>query len=482
MQTKIVDVAIFGGGVVGSAIFNALVRSGYSAILLEIGNDLSLGASKANSGIVHGGFDAKPGTLKARFNVEGNAMFPQMCKRLGVPLKQCGAYVVGNDLNVIQNLYERGKVNGVTGLEILNREKLLSRIPNLQDGVTCGLFCKNSYIVSPYLLNICLAEEGVLNGGNVLFNYKAKRIKLNDASVKKITNDDVWHITNEEIRVFARNIVNASGSGYNNVAKLIGSEQYDVTFKRGEYYVLDHSEKDLVSSTIFPLPTEHGKGVLVTPTIDGNILVGPTSYESDDSTITTKIGLNSVKVKSNSIIKNVDLSKAIRVFSGVRTIVGDDFVVEKSKLKKNVINVAGICSPGLSSAPAIAKYVVELLGFKYDISVKNKKLIPYTNLNNLSESEKNKLIKQNPDYGKIICKCENISKGEIIDAINRPIRPYSTDGIKRRVRPGMGRCQGAFCLDRVISILSEQNNVQKNTICKENLGSEIIVSKVKEVQ
>lgn len=473
MQTKIFDVAIFGGGVVGSAIFNALVKSGYSAVLLEKGSDLSVGASKANSGIVHGGFDAKPGTLKARFNVEGNKMYPEMCMRLGVPLRKCGAYVVGNDITVVNELYKRGQINGVSGLKILDRKQLLSNIPNLQEGVTFGLYCSESYIVSPYMLTICLAEEGVLNGGSVLFDYDAKKIKRNN---------DIWEITDGKTLIQAHSIVNVSGSGYNDLAKIIGAEQYPIEYKRGEYYVLDHSERDLVRATIFPLPSQHGKGVLVTPTIDGNILVGPTSYESDDSTITTKQGLNSVKEKSATIIKNVDLSKAIRVFSGVRSIIGDDFVIEKSKRVQNVVNVAGICSPGLTSAPAIAKYVVGLLGLKYDINKKVKKLKPYTNLNNLSESEKNKLIRLNPDYGKIICKCENISKGEIIDAINRPIRPTTTDGIKRRVRPGMGRCQGSFCLDRVIKILSEQNKVEKTTIRKENSGSEIIVSKVKEVQ
>ena len=482
MQTKVIDVAVLGGGVVGSAIFNALVKSGYSTILLEKGGDLAVGASKANSGLVHAGFDAKPGTLKARFNVEGNKMYPEMCKRLGLPLKKCGAYVVGNDKNVVEDLLNRGVKNGVDGLSLLTEKELKQRIPNIQEGITCGLFSENSYIVNPYLLTICLAEEGVVNGGSVLLNYEAKRIKLNDTSVKKITNEDVWHITNDDIRVFARHIINCCGNNYNEVAKLIGAEQYNIEFKRGEYYVLDHSEQNLVSSTIFPLPSQHGKGVLVTPTIDGNVLVGPTSYLSDTSTKTTKEGLNSVKEKSGQLIKDVNLSKAIRVFSGVRAIVGDDFVIEKSKLAKNVINVAGICSPGLSSAPAIAKYVVELLGFKYNPNVKTTKIKPYTNLNILTESQKNKLIKQNPDYGKIVCKCENISKGEIVDAINRPIKCTTTDGIKKRVRPGMGRCQGAFCLDRVISILAEENHIPKEKITKENCGSEIIVSKIKEVQ
>ena len=258
----------------------------------------------------------------------------------------------------------------------------------------------------------------------------------------------------------------------------MGTEIYETEFRRGEYYVLDHSEKDIVPSTVFPMPSDAGKGVLVTPTVSGNILVGPTSYVSDDKTITTNAGLKDISAKVSNMLKNVNLGKTIRIFSGVRSICGKDFVVEKSKKASNIINIAGICSPGLSSAPAIAKYVFKLCGFVENAKIKLKPLPPYTKLGNLSLVEKNKLIKKNADYGKIICKCEGISLGEIKDAINRPIRPTTMDGIKRRVRAGMGRCQGGFCNDKVAQIIASENNIFLSEVVKEKVGGNYIVGNI----
>lgn len=467
---EIFDVAVFGGGVIGACTFNNLIKSGYKAILLEKGTDVCVGISKANSAIIHAGFDAKPNTLKARFNVEGSRMFPGMCQRLGVPLKKVGAYVIGSDELKVNELIARGKLNGVNDLVFCNKTALQKLIPNVSDEITCGLFAPSSFIVNPFLLTITLVEEGIINGGKVELNYSAVAIE------KK---GNYFEITDGKKVIRAYKIVNSCGAGYNDIAKLMGAEKYKLEFKRGEYFVLDHSEMGLVRSTIFPLPDAHSKGVLITPTVDGNILVGPTSYESDKSTVTTEDGLNEIRTKCSRLIKDVNLGKNIRNFAGVRTIVGDDFVVENSKRVEGVVNVAGICSPGLSSAPAIAKYIVELLGFKYDPNVKNVKLKPYPNFNGLSNASKTKLIKKNPKYGKIICKCEGVSEGEIIDAINRPLRPTTTDGIKRRVRAGMGRCQGGFCLDRVIEILARENKMPFNDVKKEGQNSNWVASDVK---
>jgi len=469
MENKVFDVAVLGGGVIGASIFNGLVKSGYSAVLIEKGTDVCVGTSKANSAIVHAGFDAKPGTLKARFNVEGNQMFPELCSRLGVSLKKIGAFVIGNNDDAVKELLERGRLNGVNDLKHLNKATLKKVIPNVSDDVTCGLFAPSSYIVNPFLLTITLVEEGIVNGGKVELNF----------DTKSVTKSDHFELSNGSKTINAKMLVNACGAGYNDMAKLIGSEKYKLVFKRGEYFVLDHSERDLVKSTIFPLPDAHSKGILITPTVDGNILVGPTSYESDDEPLTTDAGLNEIREKCKRLISNVDLSKNIRNFSGVRTIVGDDFVIEKSKKVKNVINLAGICSPGLSSAPAMAKYVIELLGLKYNPEVKTKKITPYLILNQLSDKEKTQYIKKNPSYGRIVCKCENISEGEIIDAINRPLRCTTTDGVKRRVRPGMGRCQGGFCLDKVIKILAKENKMAFDDIKKDGQDSKWIVTDVK---
>lgn len=467
---KIYDCLIFGGGVIGCCIASDLARSGYGVCLVEKASDVAMGSSKANSGLVHGGFDAKPNTLKAKLNVEGNKMFPSLTKRLGVPLKKTGAIVVGNDEQAVKTLYERGAINGVKNLSVLNREQLLNLAPSLSESVTIGLYCKDAYIVSPYLLTICLAEEAIVNGAKVLLNF----------TTNKVTKDEnnVFHVFSQDEEILAKRLINAAGAGVNDVAKLIGSEKYKVEFRRGEYYVLDSTEASTTPITVFPLPSKVGKGVLVTPTIDGNILVGPTSYESDDSTKTTLIGLNEIRQKSSLLLNNVNLKKSIRQFAGVRNIVGEDFVIENSKKISGVLNIAGICSPGLSSAPAISKYAIELLGLKYSPK-DDKKIEPYRLFKNMTTAEKSALVSKNKSYGKLICKCENITEGDIIMALNRPLKICSVDGIKRRVRAGMGRCQGGFCSLPVAQIIAKIRKIPLEDVIKDDKNSKIFVGNIR---
>lgn len=466
---SIYDYAIFGGGVVGSAIFSKLCRLGKKCILLEL-NDIASGESKANSAIIHAGFDAKPGTFKARFNVLGSKMYKEMCERLGVPYKQIGAYVLGDNINIVNELYSRGLKNGLLpdDMEVLNKEELNKRIGNLNDNITCGLFAKTSAITNPYLLTICLAEEGVVCGGTCKTFFKTEKIKQD--------NNFIIYGNNENIE--AKNIINASGFGYNDISTLLNCEKYDIKFRRGEYFVLDHSEKDLINATLFPLPSEKGKGVLVTPTVDGNVLVGPTAQESENITKTTLEGLNDIKEKSSGLINNLSLKKTIRQFAGIRTCTGDDFIVEKSKMNNRVINIAGICSPGLSSAPAIAEYVVELLGLENKEAVFNR-IQPYFLAKDLPQDEYDKLVKIDYRYGKVICKCEMITEGDIVFALHRPIKVKTIDGIKRRVRAGMGRCQGGFCMDKVIKIIARENGISEFEVLKEYPNSEIFISEIK---
>ena len=467
---NVFDIAIFGGGVIGSCIFSELCRIGKNCIIIEK-NDFASGESKANSGIVHAGFDAMPNTLKAKFNVRGSNLYKTMCKRLGVPYKQIGAYVLGNNLDIVKKLYDRGLQNGLkpSDLEILQRDELIKRIPNLNNNINCGLFAKKSAIVSPYLLNICLAEEGVINGGKYRTFFNTEKIEYKN---------NLFYIQGNNETILARTIINASGFGYNEIAKMLNVEQYNINFRRGEYYVLDHSEKDIVSATLFPLPSQKGKGVLITPTVDGNILVGPNATTSENITKTTLEGLNEIKLKSNNLINNLNLKKTIRQFAGIRTCVDDDFVVEKSKLNNNVINIAGICSPGLSSAPAIAEYVVKLLGFNSK-KVSTNKIKPYFLAKDLPKSKYEMLVKKDTSFGKIICKCEMITKGDIVFALNRPIKVLTIDGIKRRVRAGMGRCQSGFCLDKVAKIIAKENNISVFDVLKEYPNSQIFVNEIK---
>lgn len=461
---KIYDVLIFGAGVVGTCLATDLARSGYSVCLVDKASDVSTGASKANSGLVHAGFDAKPGTLKAKLNVEGNKMYPSLCKRLGLKLRKLGAVVIGNNTQTVKELYDRGIANGVKNLFVLSREELLKILPNITENVTCGLLAKDAYVVCPYLLTICMAEEAILNGATVLLEFDAKKIRKNN---------EIFEISDGKTTVFAKKVINSAGAGVNDVAKLLKTETYPIVFKRGEYFVLEQSEAHIAPVTVFPLPEKGSKGILITQTLDGNILVGPTSYESDDSTKTTREGLNLIAEKSGLLLSNVNLRKSIRQFSGIRTICGDDFVIEQSKIDNDVLTLAGICSPGLSSAPAISKYAIEKMGLIYNPTIKNKQIEPYFLFKDLKNAEKNQLLSKNHTYGELVCKCENITKGDILNALDRPLKIHSVDGIKRRVRAGMGRCQGGFCSIPVAEIIAKTRKIPLEEVLKENKNSNV---------
>lgn len=461
---KIYDVLIFGAGVVGTCLATDLARSGYSVCLVDKASDVSTGASKANSGLVHAGFDAKPGTLKAKLNVEGNKMYPSLCKRLGLKLRKLGAVVIGNNTQTVKELYDRGIANGVKNLFVLSREELLKILPNITENVTCGLLAKDAYVVCPYLLTICMAEEAILNGATVLLEFDAKKIRKNNG---------IFEISDGKTTVFAKKVINSAGAGVNDVAKLLKTETYPIVFKRGEYFVLEQSEAHIAPVTVFPLPEKGSKGILITQTLDGNILVGPTSYESDDRTKTTREGLNLVAEKSGLLLSNVNLRKSIRQFSGVRTICEDDFVIEQSKIDNDVLTLAGICSPGLSSAPAISKYAIEKMGLIYNPTIKNKQIEPYFLFKDLKNAEKNQLLSKDHTYGELVCKCENITKGDILNALDRPLKIHSVDGIKRRVRAGMGRCQGGFCSIPVAEIIAKTRKIPLEEVLKENKNSNV---------
>lgn len=466
----IYDVAILGGGIVGTSVLNKLTKLGVKAVLLEKGSDVSVGTTKANSGIVHAGFDAKTGSLKAILNKRGSELFPKLCEELGVPYKQNGAIVIGNDMSKIKALYDRGITNGVQGLEILDRKALIKKIPTITDNITCGLYASTSAIVSPYKMAIALAEEAVINGGAVLFNYDTKSFEKSGNSY--IISDGVQEIETKKV-------VLAVGAEHNNIAKIFGVQEYPIEYRRGEYYLLDVGAMDTSGYTIFPLPTEHTKGVLITPTVSNNYIVGPTSIPSDNyDTVTTKEGLSEIANNALSMLTNVNLKKNIRVFSGVRTIVGDDFVIEKDKNNADIINVTGICSPGLSAGPAIAEMVSELLGFDGEERKDIKRLPKKNHIKGLSTKDLNALIKKDSAYGRIVCRCELVSEAEIVEAINSPLKPMSVDAVKRRTRAGMGRCQGGFCFSRVMELIARERGISIDEVAKENKDSRIIIGDI----
>ncbi len=450
------SVAILGAGIVGAFIFNTLTRRGVDAVLLERGEDVSLGATKANSGIIHAGYDCAEGTLKAKFNVRGNAMYKEIAHRIGEIIVKCGSLVVGdeNSLPALQKLYNRGVHNGVKRLKIIGKRRLHKLEPKLQDSICYGLYSPDAKIISPYTFCISLCEEAIINGGKLLLNFDTKTIKKQG---------NLYEISNGKEKILADCVVNSTAESVNYINSLIGEKQFDIKLTKGEYMLFDDSESNFVSRPIFPIPNEKGKGVLVCPTVHKSFFVGPTAV--DVSTFDSSFSYDSIadiKDKTAKIVRDINFKKVIKLYAGVRVKVGDDFVVDYSEKNPGFVTLAGISSPGLSAAPAIAEEVADRLIEIKNLATKKvkwKKRKPYTNILTMNRRKLNRLISKNGDYGKIICSCETISKGEILEVLRSPISPLTTDGIKRRLRVTMGHCGGNFCYSGLVQTMSEYYGV-----------------------
>lgn len=473
------DVVVVGAGVVGSLITRELTKYKLNVALLEKANDVAMGATKANSAIVHGGFDAKTGTLKAKLNVKGTALMPTLCEKLSVPYKNNGSLVVAfseKETEHIKELYDRGVANGVPRLSILNQAELREMEPNISENAVAALLSASAGIVCPYELTIAATENAVVNGAEFIRNCEVKEISETDGGYVLAT-------TAGEIK--SKFIINAAGNHSDILAKMVGDDSITLIARKGEYYLLDKSVGNLVSHTIFQCPNEMGKGILVTPTVDGNLLIGPTAIdqESKTDTTTTPQGLVDVVEKALKSVPTVSTRNAITSFAGIRCHpVTDDFIIGWSEASENFLNVAGIESPGLSSAPAIAEYVAEIFGEKFKLEAKDgfietrEEPVRFRHLNDEQRAE---LIKKNSAYGRIVCRCETITEGEIIDAIKAPAGARDVDGVKRRTRAGMGRCQGGFCGSKVVEILARELGVPMNEITKFGGDSKIIYERTK---
>ena len=444
---------------------------------------MSVRTSKANSGIVHAGHDAKPDTLKAKLNVQGNLMMEEMAKKLDFPFKRNGSLVVcqnEEELSKLEELKERGKENGVEGLRILTREEALELEPALADSVYAALYAPTGGIVCPFLMNIAYAENAAINGVKFQFETCVRDIQR----CHQVSGFEV--ITNQGT-LYSKYVINAAGVYADEINNQLSDRKLHITARKGEYMLLDKTVGDYVKSTIFQLPSKMGKGVLVTPTVHGNLLVGPTAVNVEDkgAVNTTMNGLDQIARVSSHSVKNVPLRQVITSFAGLRAHEdGDDFVIGESEDVKGLINAAGIESPGLSSAPAIGVTVAELVRDllnaeeKSDFNpVRHGILDPDT----LSLEDRNQLIKEKPAYGNIICRCEMITEGEILDAIHRSLGARSLDGVKRRTRAGMGRCQSGFCSPKVMEILEREVPMPVSKIGKNGVGSEFIVGENKEL-
>lgn len=470
------DVIVIGGGIVGCAVADRLARSRVSVCLLEAGDDVAVGATRANSGIVHAGYDCTPGTLKARFNVRGNAMIWQLAEQLGVPALKCGSLVAapaGGEEGLAE-LKRRADLNGVRA-EILSREQALAVEPMLADGVVAALYAPDAGVVSPYQLAIALADRAAVNGVEV----------VTEAPVTALgKRDGVFCADTPKGKFEAKVVVNCAGASASRINAMLGAETYEEEFRKGEYYVLDHTERENVSTVIFPLPTAAGKGILVAPTADGNVIYGPTSRPTvEDDTAVDAEGLEEIRRSVPLTYSRPAFNKCIRVYCGVRTAVGEDFVVQPSEKADGLIVTAGICSPGLTSAPAIAEYVEELVGERLTLFPKEDYIeIPPRSprLEELSEEKLNALIAKDRRWGKIVCRCEKVTEAEIVAAVHSPVPARTVDAVKRRVRAGMGRCQGGFCSTRVMEIISEELGIPMREIRKGAGHSEIAVLAVKE--
>lgn len=476
----IYDVAIIGAGVVGGLTARQLMKYKLSVCVIESGCDVALGATKANSAIVHGGYDPVPGTLKAKLNVKGTAMMEKLCEELEVHYKNNGSMVVAFDeeqLEHVKKLYERGKLNGVPGLSVISGDEARKIEPALSKNIVGALLCESSGIVCPYDLTIAAVGNAMDNGADLALDFKVIEIKDNGESYEIISDDGAT--------IQARYVVNSAGLGSDDIARMFGDE-YHITAKKGEYMLLDKSEGGLVKKTIFQTPTKAGKGILVSPTVDGNLLVGPTSEKTDkDDKSTTPGGLDTIKEKASMSAENINYRAVITSFAGLRASCdeSDDFILEISKNSPRAVNAVGIDSPGLSSSPAIAEYIVDLLrtaGLKLEENADFcGKRVNCKHFRTLSEEEKNEMIKKCPSYGRVICRCETVTEGEILDAIRQNPKATTIDGVKRRTRAGMGRCQGGFCMPFVTDIIAKELKIARSQVTKTGGKSRLLFGKTK---
>ena len=474
---KLFDIIIIGAGVSGSAIARELSRYKAKILVLEKEEDVCCGTSKANSAIVHAGFDAAPGTWKAKLNVEGSRMMPALARELDFHYEQCGSLVLcmsEADRPGLVKLYEKGIANGVERLEIIEADRLREMEPNVSPEAVAALWAPTGGIVCPFGLNFALAENACTNGVQFRFNTEVQKIEKTEAGWQLVTNQGDFE---------AKVVVNAAGVHAALLHNQVAEEPLKIVARKGEYYLLD-KQASCVSHTIFTLPNKMGKGVLVSPTVHGNTIVGPTAMDIPDyeNTATTAEGLADAGRKAGFMIRNLPLRQVITTFSGLRAH-GDrhDFVIEETA--PGFVDCAAIESPGLSASPAIGCYVAKLVQEILNLEPNpdfNGKRRGIVNPAALSLEERNALIKENPAYGQIICRCESVSEGEILDAIHRPLGAKSLDGVKRRVRAGMGRCQGGFCAPRVMEILARELGVSQLEVTKAGPGSELLVGKTKE--
>lgn len=473
------DVAIIGAGIAGASIARELSKYKLKVLVLEKESDAANGTTKANSAIVHAGYDCEPDTLMAKYNALGNAMFGELCEELSVPFKRCGSFVLAfseEERPHLEKLMERGRRNNIPQMSIIEKDEIKRLEENISDDVVAALYAETAGIVGPWELTIGLLENAIVNGVELQLHKEV-------VGMEKV--EDIYKIKTQDGDIYeSRIVINAAGVFADQIHNMVAGEEYKIKARRGQYFVMDKSQGDLVGKVIFQCPTKLGKGVLVTPTVHGNLLVGPDAEDMSDKEdiSTTKEKLDFVRKNAVKSVDKIEFRDSIRNFAGLRAQSDrGDFIIEEAKVE-GFFDVAGMKSPGLSAAPAIAvdvaQMAVERLGGaekKEDFNPKREQIV----FMELSPEEKQEVIEKDSRYGRIICRCENITEGEIIDAINRPVGATTVDGVKKRCRPGMGRCQGGFCGPRVQEIIAREKKMGLEEVVLDKKNSYILTEETK---
>ena len=471
------DVAIIGCGITGAAVSYELSKYDLKIVVLERENDVAMGTTKANSAVIHAGYDPSPGTLMAELDVAGVELAKDICEKLDVPHRQCGAFVLAlteEEVAIVELLHKQAIENSVEDVTVLIKEEVLELEPNVSEDVIVALHAPTAMIVDPWEYTVALAETAVRNGTELKLNCTVTGIKEVEG---------VYKIQTSQGEIEALAVINAAGLHADEIHNMVAEQEFSITPAKGEYWLLDKSEGTRVNSVLFQCPTKAGKGVLVTPTVHGNLIVGPGNIIADNKSdvSTTRDELEYVRETAKKSVPGIDFSAVIRSFSGNRAHTEiDDFIIKE--VKPGFIDLAGIKSPGLTAAPAIAKKAAELLEdssatliMKQDFIDSRKRV----RFNKLSPEEKSALIEKNPAYGHVICRCETVTAGEIIEALKSPIPPRSIDGVKRRTGAGMGRCQGGFCGPRILEILAEYYNIDPTEVLQDREGTYVLSSETK---
>lgn len=473
------DVAIIGCGVVGASAAYLLSKYNLSVAVLEKENDVANQTTKANSAIIHAGYDPEPGTLMAKLNVKGSQMMEALAQSLSVDYKKIGSLVLGftpQDSKTLQALYRKGVQNGVQGLRLVSGEQARELEPNLSPEVTEALFAPSAAIICPWDLCIAQAEVAAKNGVEIRLNHTVINIEKTE---------DGYEISTNQGKLYARYMINAAGVYADKISNMVAEQEFQTIPNRGQYYMLDKNQGWLVGKVIFQCPSKEGKGVLVAPTVHGNAIAGPTAEDilCGEDVATTSEGLEKIRALAAKSVPSINFRESIRNFAGVRAITQiDDFIIAQAKGAKGFVNLAGIKSPGLSSAPAIAEMGIELLqsaGLVLESKLRWDGTRPIICFKELSVQEKHALIQKDPRYGRVICRCETITEGEIVAALHSYVPPRTVDGVKRRCGAGMGRCQGGFCGPRVQEIIARELGIPMQEVLQDKAGTVIITGTTK---